>query len=272
MSLHEERGGVGGETEIESALASVARPCARARFKDDLRRRFLVPETAFADPRDAERRRRTLLRVGGLLAAAVILMIGYVVIEPPAPRWKVVDLGAGAVVKADGEVLENREPDALARRLQRAREIEVQNGDLVVQIDDLALFDLGPGTRATFAGFDRSRAGNPFEVRAAAGRLRGRTGPGFRGHTMLVATDVMDVTVVGTAFAIDYEEQGTCICCLHGEVQVAAKALGAGPMPVPPQRMCLVFRDARGPVWGGSPGKHADPLRALEERAALIWR
>jgi len=52
----------------------------------------------------------------------------------------------------------------------------------------------------------------------------------------------MEVTVTGTAFAIDYEEPGTCVCCLHGGVQVTAKAMGPDPKPVPPERMCLVYR------------------------------
>ncbi len=265
------------DPEVESALSTVARPVARSEFREGLRRRFcseLAPAPAISFADEAARRRQTLLRFGGLVAAALILAIGFVFLQSPAPRWRVLDLAAGSVVKADGKAVPVDDPTALARVLQHASDIEVEKGDLIVQVDDLALFDISEGTRVAFAGFLRSAPGNPYEVRAMSGRLRARTGPGFSGHTMKVAADVMDVTVTGTAFAIDYEEPGTCVCCLHGEVQVTSKALGPDAKPVPPERMCLVYRqphETGDSKWGGAPDKHAAPLRALEARALAIW-
>jgi len=265
------------DPEVESALAGVARPAACPKFRERLRVRFCseiapAPPISFAD--EAARRRQTLLRFGGLIAAGLILAVGFIFLQSPAPRWRVLDLAAGTVVKADGKPVPSNDPAELARVLQHARDIEVEKGDLVVQIDDLSLFDLGEGTRVAFTGFLRDAPGNPYEVRAMSGRLRARTGPGFSGHTMKVATDVMDVTVTGTAFAIDYEEPGTCVCCLHGAVQVMAKAMGSDPKPVPPERMCLVYRGshaADAAKWGGTPDKHVGPLKALEARALEIW-
>jgi ferric-dicitrate binding protein FerR (iron transport regulator) len=275
------------DAEVEAALASVARPSARPEFESELKRRFLssveptgriepassgprgLSENAFSDA--AAARRRVFLRIGGLIAAGLILTIGFVVMQSAAPRWRVLDLEAGTVVKLDGKTVPSDDRIVLARALQRAREIEVEKGDLVLQIDDLSLFDLGPGTRVAFGEFDRHASGASFDVRALAGRLRARTGPGFLGRTMKVTADVMEVTVTGTAFAVDYEPHGTCICCLKGDVHVASKAIGPNVMPIPPERMCLVYRDAREPKWGAPPERHAVPLEALERRAHEIW-
>ena len=265
------------DPEVESALAGVERPAACPKFRERLRARFCsevapAPPISFAD--EAARRRQTLLRIGGLIAAGLILAVGFIFLQSPAPRWRVLDLAAGSVVKADGKPVPSDDPTELARVLQHARDIEVEKGDLVVQVDDLSLFDLGEGTHVAFTGFLRSAPGNPYEIRAMSGRLRARTGPGLSGHTMRVNADVMEVTVTGTAFAIDYEEPGTCVCCLHGGVQVTAKAMGSDPKPVPPERMCLVYRgshESEGAKWGGSPEKHAAPLKALEARALEIW-
>jgi hypothetical protein len=264
------------DVEVEAALASVARPVARPEFRADLCRRFLAVDPAASAPQavlatDPARRPRVVLRVASLLAAAVILAVGYFLLEPSAPRWKVLDLEEGTVVKADGAAVPAEDRVALARTLQRAREIEVEKGDLIVQIDDLSLFDLGAGTRASFAGFDRKTPGAPFELKAMSGRLRGRTGPGFQGRKMMVAADLMDVTVTGTAFAVDYEPHGTCICCLHGDVVMTSKAAGPEPHVITPDHMCLIYRDARSPKWGAPPEHHAVPLRALEQRAQQIW-
>ncbi len=243
------------DAELEKALSAVSHPAARGGFRDELRNRFLsageppVRVGSSGSVPDAERRRRIFLRVGGLLAAGFILAIGFILLEPSAPRWKILELAAGSIVKADGAVLPSDDPAALARALQRAREIEVEKGDLVLQIDDLSLFDLGEGTRA-----------------------RARTGPGFQGRTMKVAADLMDVTVVGTAFAVDYEPHGTCICCLHGDVRMTSKATGPDAQVITPEHMCLIYRnEVRDPKTGAPPEQHAIPLRALELRAEGVW-
>ncbi len=267
---------------VEAALRAVPRPPARAEFREGLRRSFLSPaqatgraapvaRSAAAPPPDASDRRSLFLRLGGFIAAGLILAIGFFVFQP-ALRWKVLDLAAGSVVKADGILVASGDRLALARALERAREIEVERGDLVLQVGDLSLFDLGEGTRVSLAGFDRSAPSAPYEVKVLAGRVRARTGPGFQGRTMHVAADAFDVTVTGTAFAVDYEAAGTCICCLHGEVQVSPKAPGTPTKPVPPECMCFVYRDERAPRWGNPPDKHSIPLKALEARAQEIWR
>src|SRR5262249_12277750 len=259
------------DVEVERVLASAGRPAARPGFPADRRRRFLAPEPAAAPATvlatDPVRRRSVAFRVVSLLAAAVILAVGYFLLEPSVPRWKVLDLAEGSVVKVDGAAVSTGDRVALARTLQRAREIEIEKGDLIVQIEDIALFDLGAGTRASFVGFDRKTPGAPFELKALSGRLRGRTGPGFQGRKMMVAADLMDVTVTGTAFAVDYEPHGTCICCLHGDVVMVSKAAGPEPHVITPDHMCLIYRDARSPKWGAPPEHHAVPLRALEQRA-----
>jgi len=175
-------------------------------------------------------------------------------------------------VKADGIVLPVQEPVALARALRTAKEFEVERGDLVFQVGELSLFDLGEGTHVAFAGFEPEGGSGPLTVHASSGRLRARTGPGFAGRTMNVRTDSFAVVVTGTAFAVDYESVGTCVCCLHGTVQIEAKAVGPGAMPIGPGKMCLVFRDIRAPLWGDAPEAHAEPLERLEARAAEIWR
>ena len=280
--LHEQSGlpdfDAGIDAEVEAALSSVAHPTARAEFRDELRHRFLaageppVRAAPSVSVQNVDRRRRVVLRVGGLLAAASILAIGFILLESSGPRWKILELAEGSVVKADGTTVPTDDRTALARALQRAREIEVEKGDLVLQIDDLSLFDLAEGTRAAFVGFDRKAPGMPFEVKAMSGRLRARTGPGFQGRTMNVVADLMNVTVTGTAFAVDYEPHGTCICCLHGDVRMTSKETGPDAKVITPEHMCLIYRlEVREPKTGAPPERHAIPLRALEVRARGLW-
>src|SRR6185369_13342982 len=90
--------------------------------------------------------------------------------------------------------------------------------------------------------------GNQDKIRrvamgALAGHVRVTTGPGFAGQQMLVHSDVMDATIVGTAFAVDYEEKGTCVCCMHGEVEVRSTTAEGDWKPVKPGTMCFAFRE-----------------------------
>jgi ferric-dicitrate binding protein FerR (iron transport regulator) len=262
MSAEREPSDVG----VESALRAVDRPSARPEFRSELRQRFLAAEAAARPRRSAPR------FLGLLAAAAVLLAAGYFLLRPSASDWRVLEVAPGSVVKADGAVLPVDDAAALARYLRGAAEIEVERGDLVLQAGDLALFDLGEGTRVAFAGFDRDDRATPLALRATSGRLRGRTGPAFPGRTMQVQAGPMQVAVTGTAFAVDYEDVGTCLCCLHGTVQVAAKSAGMAPMPLEAGHMCLVFKDERAPLWGDAPAAHAEPIERLEARAREIWR
>ena len=77
--LHEQSGlpdfDAGIDAEVEAALSSVAHPTARAEFRDELRHRFLaageppVRAAPSVSVQNVDRRRRVVLRVGGLLAA-----------------------------------------------------------------------------------------------------------------------------------------------------------------------------------------------------------
>ncbi|MFN0008111.1 MAG: FecR domain-containing protein [Planctomycetota bacterium] len=255
------------DAEVEDALRAVGSPACRAEFREELRRRFCEGSQLSSPPA-----RRFAAPMIALLAAAAVLAAGYFLTRPSAPAWRVLEVAPGSIVKADGAPLPVEDPDALARGLRNAREIVVEKGELVLQVGDLSLFGLSGGTRVAFAGFDDPDSTRSYEVRANAGRLRARTGPGFAGRRMRVQADVMAVLVTGTAFALDYETEGTCVCCLHGTVEMVSEATGPGSRAVEPDRMCLVFRDQREPLWGGSPDSHAEPLVRLEALALEIWR
>jgi len=267
------------DPEIEHALAAVARPIARSAFREELRLRFCseaalhetqAPIVPLPDTRVARRRR--ILRYGGLLAAAGILAVGFVVLGSPAPPWKVIHLPEGTVVKVDGRPVPVSDRVQLARSLSRAKEIEVEHGGFVLQIGDLALFETDEGTRITLEGFERRGDSVTYGARLRSGRLRGVTGPAFRGHKMSISADLVDATVTGTAFEVEYDGTGDRVCCLDGEVQVSGPAIGPEPNSVSAKRMCTVGREAETPPkWDDAPPAHADPLRKLVERAREIW-
>jgi len=255
------------DVDVESALRVVAHPPARPEFRDQLRNRFLeTPEgRASASGRSGS-------RMGWLLAAAVVLAAGYFLLRPRAPEWRVLEVAPGTVVKVGDAPLPLEDRAALARALRDAPAIVVESGDLLLQAGDLALFDLGAGTRVELAGFHPDEGPGPLAIRASSGRMRARTGPGFAGRQMEVRAGTMELVVAGTAFAVDYEEVGTCVCCLHGKVEMVSKATGAAPRAIEPGKMCLVFKEERPPLWGDSPEAHAQPLERLEARALEIWR
>ena len=65
---------------------------------------------------------------------------------------------------------------------------------------------------------------------------------------MRLITSQADMLVTGTAFAVDAESGGTCLCCMHGSV--AMKRLGSkeSARAVETGKMCFLFAGTEPPT------------------------
>jgi ferric-dicitrate binding protein FerR (iron transport regulator) len=270
----------GFDAEVERALLALPRPAARAPFRAGLRRRFLevdpdlrvgepAPPPPPASPHEVWRRRA--LKVGAIAAAALVLLVLFE-LRPRGPRWSVIEASPGAIVRVDGTPRRADDAAALEEALVGAEAIESEAGTLRLRLGDLYLLELGPGTALRLSTLDRAARAEPLAIRAERGSVRVRTGPAFAGSRMRVSAPNLDLRVVGTTFAVDRLEHGTCVCCFEGTVELVAGGVIEDPSPLGPGRFCIVDDDeARGAQWGDVHGPHAEALRELETAARAIW-
>jgi ferric-dicitrate binding protein FerR (iron transport regulator) len=293
----------GFDVEIERALACVPRPAAAAEFKARLRSRFLDvdpdlraeaslgPAAHSSEARargpmaggaggaggaradDVWRRRFVSLSV---IAAAAAVLLALFVLRPRGPRWQVLDGTGAGIAKIDGSPVDTSNRVALADALAGATTLESGTGLLRLRLGDLYLLELDPHSRVALSALDKHSRAEPLSLRAERGALRVQTGPAFPGSSMRVSTSELDLRVTGTAFAVDLldsaTEQGTCVCCLEGSVEVRSASKIPDARAISAGAMCVVFRDKKAPpLWGEVVEPHARPLRALEEVARTIW-
>lgn len=261
MSGHEH------DEALERALRLVAPPAARPAFKTELRARFLAAEgarepapaapidaardsrrgTASASGRDAAggdagnagdagrdtvRRRFPFVPFVVLAAAAAVVAMFFAVGESVQP-WRVIDARGNGSVVVDGIEIDPDDAARFERALGSARSIDTRGRDLRIVRGEEVVLDLASGTRLAQMRFP---AAGPYSLFADAGSLRVATGASFGGRSLRVQTRDLDLDVVGTVFAVDVEDGGSCVCCLEGRVAVQPKS-DAASRPVEPGRM-----------------------------------
>jgi len=187
----------------------------------------------------------------------------------PAP-WHVVGARAGAV-RVDGvefALADAADPEALDHALSHGRVVEVLEGDLRLRLGSSLLIE---ATEASEFSLTEKACSADLTLAVERGVLRVCTGPEFPGTTLALRTPDVELSVTGTAFAIDLYDKGTCICCTDGTVNVepldmpCSHSVSAGTM-------VFASRDRLVPCATGDVMEpHAEPLRALEDFAATIW-
>lgn len=277
---------------LERALTGHGRvPAARPEFRAELRRSFLeagraagartparptpARRTAREDRGPAARRRGpstsrrpwTLLAGGLLTAAAALLLVllgpwSATATDPTGSLWRLAGAAPAQGLLVDGSPWGGQEPLAGARRVRTGPERArlVLGRQLVVELgpdSELVLAD--PGTPGALV-FEGER-----------GHLRFATGPDLDpGRGLLVRTRDAEVEVLGTVFGVDVYDEGTCVCCTRGEVQVRSRATGED------QRVAALGRgfvtaDEGALLAGEIAADHREPLDELGGDLAALW-
>jgi ferric-dicitrate binding protein FerR (iron transport regulator) len=159
----------------------------------------------------------------------------------------------------DGLALRTDEVERIVQALVAAREVEVAGGTLRLAVRGEALLELGPGTRLAQMKF--APAG-PYQAKVERGSLGVATLAPFGRRGMRVLTEDFEVTVAGTAFIVDIDATGSCVCVLEGRVR--CDPTGDEPSrEVEAGGLGFARRDRAPATWGPAHADHLEPLREL---------
>lgn len=233
---------------LERALAALQDEQPDARFERALRARFLGASSA---------RRRPRAWVTALAAAAglaLALWTWRAARGEGADAWRV--LAVEGEVTLDGRALE------LADLESGGRLRSGPDGGLRLVLGKRLALALGPDSDIELPAQRASHAA--WRLRANAGHLALRTGPEFAGARLQVLAPDAEVEVLGTRFAVDLYEDGTCVCCSEGRVDVRSLRAEAARAQVPPGGMA--YAHAQGGITTGEvQPEHSSALDALED-------
>jgi ferric-dicitrate binding protein FerR (iron transport regulator) len=181
-------------------------------------------------------------------AAAVLAVIGGVVVMNPGPRWQV-----AAAQKAHGNVMVNDEPipaddpESLNTALVPGAVIEWNgDGDLeLVSTRELAL-GIAPGTKMTLPAPPPRWFARTSRGAIETGTIRLASGKRFHGARMTITTPEATVEMTGTMLSVIHEPMGTCVCVFEGAVRVMAGTHDMGMVPAGQRQ--VVFADGSAPI------------------------
>lgn len=261
---------------LERALGSLPPPQARPGFRSDLRSRFVhadaepaalpdatAPRRRAAEPRSPLARRLPLwLGLAAASVAAFFLIRGE---AAPPPGWEVLDQSYGELVYVNGSQHSPEwETDLQTALREGGRVRTTATSGLHLRFgDDLALF-IGPESRVVLPRSPSGGDAPRFDLLTESGHLSVATGPDFAGSTLQVFTPDTEVEVVGTSFAVDVDDKGTCVCCRSGTVRVRPLASAADEdQPVEAGNVGFVFPDGRLARQAGTMAEHVKTLDAL---------
>jgi ferric-dicitrate binding protein FerR (iron transport regulator) len=260
---------------MERALALVPRPAPRPEFLRDLRTQFMnVAAAQTAAPTHAARPKRTQARTripvwaiaAGILAVAASALAVFALRGPGGARWTPVDgRTPRSPLIVDGRSVAPHElADAIADPAVAHTIITGPEG-LWLWLDGSVCCEIAPDSEVEVGPIPRD--GASLVIVARKGTLRACTADQFVGSRMDVKTPQLDLVVTGTAFAIDIEEDGTCVCCLEGQVVMKPLRPGEKPWAVDSGRMCRIYSDQRAPRWDEMNATHRGPLEQFDEEA-----
>jgi ferric-dicitrate binding protein FerR (iron transport regulator) len=213
---------------LARALEALPAVQADAAFEARLRGRFLrgEDETAGSQPPAATSRRRlVLLPALALLAAAAVVVVFFLARPDEGPAWELMASSRGEVVHVDDLPYPVARPEALRAALARGGTVRTdEETHLRLRLGETLALEIGAQSEVRLPR--PPRAGSPPPLFSTLrGHLSIATGPGLAGRRLLVRAPELEVEVVGTRFAVDVSDKGTCVCCTEGTVEVRSLAL-----------------------------------------------
>lgn len=252
------------DPRLARALEALSEERPDARFERALRARFVDPHASAAPPRAP--RRRAVARRGprpapwiALASAAALVLVAALWwrgSRPAAPSWRV--LSAEGTTTLDGRPLD-------AERLAAGGRLVSGDGATLRLVlgEELALA-IGPASEIVLPAVPAGDGARAWLLEARAGHLAVATGAAFQGSRLAVQAPDARVEVVGTRFAVDVYDQGTCVCCSEGRVRVDSLREGTDQASVAAGGMAYAHTTG-GLATGAVLPDHVEPLIALEQ-------
>jgi hypothetical protein len=268
--------------ELESALAHVAQPVARAEFREDLRRRFMTAARGAStvplvdvveDPPVRSTRagssRSTRWVWAAAAAAAASVVVALFAIKPHESRWNLVGGPWTGSIKVDDVLIPISDQKRLREALADAHDIETKDRIEFVFGQWYGL-DLAAGTHVLITPMEQRTRPEPLGFQVKTGALRVFTGPEFRGAELVVATDDLTARITGTNLGVDVLSDGTCVCCSSGNVKVTLPSR-SGADVVPANGQLRVYNDKQPAKHLPIHPMHEPPMKELEAACRKIW-
>jgi len=241
-------------SDLELYLASQpVAPPARAEFRGELRKAFVLSAPKAALPAAPPRSR--LMRFGvPLLAAAAIVAV--TVLFPEPERWRV---RSAAPVRFAGAEYAPGDAQELAVDLEGSGTFETLEAPALFDLGGKMELELRPGSELVFPLLPELDGVGTVWFELARGEAYLKTADGYPGNPVRIKTPQAEVALHGTTLGVLVSPGGTCVCVAEGQVTVESGQLVDGHMDVAAGGSCFVFDDpARGGDWCAFPTDAAD--------------
>ncbi len=285
MSDQRDDPGRAAEAAVERALAAVPRWAPRAEFLRDLEVRFtsvaslravdapaagFVPARASVRPSSRPRFSGWAIAAGiAAVAASALAIFGSRTSD--TLRWTPV---AGhlplSAVTVDGRSVSPAEFGSAVASGTGSHTIVTGTDPVWLQLGERVVCELAPGSEIELGPL--SHDASSLVIAARKGTLRVCTGEEFVGSTLDVKTPDFELAITGTSFAVDIDEEGTCVCCLEGRVVMKAPDAFDETWAVDGGRMCRIYHDDRAPKWDELSHKHGPALAQFDELADELMK
>ncbi|HVS18791.1 MAG TPA: FecR family protein [Planctomycetota bacterium] len=252
------------DARLERALEALPEERPGADFERELCARFVG--TA-ARPRAPRRRavrnvparaRRTTTWIVLASAAGLALAMGLLwraAQRAPAAAWR--------VLAQEGSATFDERPLEATQLVSGGRLRTGPGGGLALVFGRHLALSLGPESELVLPAVESPDGPRNWLLEAAAGRVALATGPAFAGSRLALRAPDAQVEVLGTRFAVDVYEDGTCVCCSEGRVRVTSLREGGRDAAVSSGGMAYAHT-AGGLATGAVQSDHLAPLLALE--------
>lgn len=278
MSSRENLGLTPEERSLQEELRAMRPVKPDKNFETRLRRVFT---TGNFDPAEGEGRVDTESSAGGsgrgrrgwwaLAAAAAVVVASLMWFMPSGPEvWTVERAEGTGTVQVGNETVSVQDIQALEALLR-------EGGRLA--LGDSARIDLRLG-RALLMGISAGsvvnvppaepQGGHDYRAAVEGGELLVKTGPGFPGRRLLIATRDGRTELTGTTIVVNKMPDVTCVCVLEGTVRIGVDETDMED--VTPGKRKLMFLDGSAPeVVPILPG-HRDHMVEFERRNEGAFR
>jgi len=241
-------------TPVASA-SSGAREAARTAFLEGRRPAVDAPATRRATVRPP----RWLPLAAAAAAAITVFWFGF----RPTDEWRVAKIEGAGLATANGETL------AAGASFDAGLVTVAADSELHLVLGDRLCVCLPAGSRVRVPEGPTRFGGGPRRLEVEVGDLFASSGERSLGFDLDVATDDATVRVVGTTFAVQVNDDGTCVCLYAGDVAVDP-ATGGEPRRVPVGRRLHVLADGRDPATSPLDPAEAATLAAIHESGVAL--
>lgn len=218
------------DAELELLVRSWRVPAARREFHARLRGAFLAAPPALSRARRGEREkshppapagRRRVLRPWLIAAAAAVLIaVPLLRTGSTAPTWRAVELQQEVFAEVDGRAISLANAGELTRVFNRG-------GCSMTLPECTTWFMRSDGLLIRYDSASAVRLAEPIDeegrevlvIELKGGALGASMGGGFTG-VLRILTPRGRIELRGRAVAVEWLENGICICCREGQIRI----------------------------------------------------